>query len=357
MKVGIVTFHCSYNFGSALQAYALQEAIRNLGHDATIIDYRSADYDQYKFLPLNHPRRCLKNIANIRSVFARRKSFLGFQRDRMALSEESYNSRSSKIESVALDYDAFVCGSDQIWNLNCTHGVVGPFFLSFAGNKRRVAYAPSLAHTSFKPEYFDRDEVSLLLARFDFLSVRESETLPLFQPLVDKKIEVVLDPTLLMNAGVYADIAAAPLVAEPYIFMYQLRKCPELVESTIEMAKKSGCKVAYVSEKNLPIPNSVNLFGIGPAEFLSAIANANSVLANSFHAAVFSILFHKPFRSFAADASGARMRNLVGELGIAERCATSVDSSSIEEVDWDAVDMRLETMRAHSVDYLRRALS
>lgn len=357
MKVGIVTFHCSYNFGSALQAYALQEVIRSLGHDATIIDYRSADFDQYKVLPLNHPKRCLKNILNLRSILARRRSFLDFQRDRMVLSKEIYGPRDTKINSLASEFDAFVCGSDQIWNLNCTHGAVGPFFLSFAGNKRRVAYAPSLAHTSFRPEYFDRDEVSSLLAKFDFLSVRETETLPLFQPLVDKRIDVVLDPTLLLGADSYDGIIAAPLIDEPYIFMYQLRNCPELVESTIEMAERTGFKVAYVSEKNLAIPDSVNLIGIGPAEFLSAIANADTVLANSFHATVFSVLFHKTFRSFAADASGARMRNLLGELGLAEGCAVKVDSSPVVEADWDDVDSRLEVLRTNSIDYLRRALS
>lgn len=357
MRVGIVTFHCSYNFGSALQAYALQEVIRKLGHDATIIDFRSDDYDQYKLFPLNHPRRCVKNVANLRAVLARRRSFIDFQNARMNLTEETFTTHSSKIESLAGEFDIFVCGSDQIWNLNCTHGAVGPFFLSFAGDCRRVAYAPSLAHTSFKPEYFDREEIAALLSRFDFLSVREAETLPLFQPLVSKEIDVVLDPTLLLSVDSYSDVVANPPVDGRYIFMYQLRNCPELVASTIDMAQRSGCKVAYVSENDLNIPNAVNLFGIGPSEFLSAIANADIVLANSFHATVFSVLFHKPFRSFAADASGTRMRNLLDELNLGERCTPFVDASPVDDVDWNAVDGLLDGLRAHSIDYLRRALS
>ena len=103
-----------------------------------------------------------------------------------------------------------------------------PFFLSFAGDRRRVAYAPSLAHTSFKPENFDKRSVSALLSRFDYLSVREEETVSLFQSLVDKPIEVVLDPTLLLNADDYAVMTSRKLLEDGYIFMYLLRECPEL---------------------------------------------------------------------------------------------------------------------------------
>lgn len=250
-----------------------------------------------------------------------------------------------------------MCGSDQIWNLDCTKGVCEPFFLSFAGDKRRAAYAPSLAHTSFKPENFDKEKVARLLADFDFLSVREAETLPLFQPLVDKPIDVVLDPTLLLGAADYEPILSEPPVEGEYIFMYLLRKCPELVESTIAMARETGKKVVYVSEKSLPIPNSVNLFGIGPSEFLSLIANADAVMVNSFHAVVFSVLFHKPFRVFATDKSGARMRDLLGNLGIQERCVACEDSSAIIDVDWGDVEKRLAGLREHSFGYLVRILA
>ena len=72
---------------------------------------------------------------------------------------------------MADKFDCFICGSDQIWNLDCTVGVVEPYFLSFAGSKRRVAYAPSLAHMSFKPENFDRERVARLLSKFDYLNL------------------------------------------------------------------------------------------------------------------------------------------------------------------------------------------
>lgn len=291
-------------------------------------------------------------------LLRRKNAFVSFLRRELCLTNERYTYRQEeKLFRLADQFDAFICGSDQIWNLDCTHGVVEPFFLSFAGDKRRIAYAPSLAHTSFKPENFDRDKVAELLSKFDYLSVREEETVPLFQPLVDKKIEVVLDPTLLLDAEAYADMAEKRVLDDPYIFMYLLRSCPELVESASDMARVTGKTVAYVSEKDLPIPNSANLFGVGPEEFVSLVAHADAVLTNSFHATVFSILFHRPFRVFATDKSASRMRDLLGKLGMSERCVAEVDASPVVDEDWNTVDRRLEELRKGSWDYLRRALS
>lgn len=307
---------------------------------------------------LCRPKTMLKLFASYGRNKARKDLFEGFWAERFNLSQERYTYRDEKaLAALSNFFDCFVCGSDQIWNLDCTKGVCEPFFLSFAGDKRRVAYAPSLAHTEFKPENFDKEKVTRLLADFDFLSVREEETLPLFQPLVDKPIDVVIDPTLLLDAADYEPVIAEAPVEGEYIFMYLLRKCPELVESTIAMARETGKKVVYVSERNLPIPNSVNLFGIGPSEFLSLIANADVVMANSFHAVVFSVLFHKQFRVFAIDESGARMRDLLRSLGIDERCVACEDSSAIADVDWCDVEKRLAGLREHSLCYLARALA
>lgn len=358
MRIGLITFHASYNFGSALQAYAMQTAISSLGHEGEVVDYLSRNQKQYGLLSPLHPRRNLRFLKNPSGYLSRRSSFRSFLEKHLHLTESRYSYKDeARLTELQRDYDCFVCGSDQIWNLDCTRGVVEPFFLSFAGDRRRIAYAPSLAHASFKPEYFDKEKVAKLLADFDFLSVREEGTLPLFQPLVEKPINVVLDPTLLLDADDYEPVLSEPSVEEGYIFMYLLRKCPELVDSTIAMARETGKTVVYVSENTLPISNGINLFGIGPSEFLTLIANADIVLANSFHAMAFSVLFHKNFRVFATDNSGARMRELLGNLDIGERCATRDDSSAIAEVDWGVVDDNLARLRKHSFDYLISALT
>ena len=204
MRVGIITFHCSYNFGSALQSFAMQAAVQRLGYAASLIDYRSKDFEQYRLVQFKHPKSFIRFCTRPASYLKRRNAFHSFWKRFFNLTNKYNDKTIYRMDELASEFDCFVCGSDQIWNLDCTNGIVKPFFLSFAGDRRRVAYAPSLAHTSFKPENFDKRSASALLSRFDYLSVREEETVSLFQSLVDKPIEVVLDPTLLLNADDYA---------------------------------------------------------------------------------------------------------------------------------------------------------
>lgn len=356
MKIGIVTFHCAYNFGSALQTFAMKRAVERLDNSVCVIDYRGKDFNQYHIVRPLRPWKMLKTPASYRALIHRKSAFQTFWRNHFNLTRKYSYMNEASLNSLTSEFDCFICGSDQIWNLDCTRGVVAPFFLSFAGDKRRVAYAPSLAHTSFKPENFDKEKVSSLLSKFDHLSVREQETLPLFQPLVDKPFDVVLDPTLLLTASDYADMTVNTVVDGKYAFLYLLRDCPELIDSACQMASDTGIRFVYVSERDLPIPNSINLFGIGPSEFVSLIAHASFVLTNSFHATVFSVLFHKSFRVYATDKSGARMRDLLSELGIGECCVSFVCSDVFPQIDWAQVDSSLEALREHSWQYLRKAL-
>lgn len=358
MKIGTITFHGALNFGSALQSHALQVVLENMGHEVLIIDYRSHDYEQYKLLQLRHPKATLRTLRCLNRYLSRKTAFEDFSKKYFGMTKKSYHwQNEDEMYELADQFDCFICGSDQIWNLDCTQGVVGPYFLSFAGDRRRVAYAPSLAHTFFRHENFDEQLVSELLSRFDFLSVREEETVPLFQPLVDAPIDVVLDPTLLLESDDYADMASKDVLQGEYIFMYLLRECPELIESTVAMTEATGMKVAYISDKNLDIPNSINLFGVGPEEFVSLIAHASLILTNSFHATVFSVLFHRPFRVYATDKSGARMRDLLSNIGLSDRCVDVVCADDIAPCDWSDVDSRLDSLREHSWAYLRKALS
>lgn len=358
MRIGIITFHASYNFGSALQAQALQTVLEWMGHEVEIIDYRAWDFDQYLLFTPRHPRQTLKVMKRFPRYLKRKTAFHRFWREFFHLSRKTYSYRDESLLNELKDkFDCFVCGSDQIWNLDATRGIVGPFFLSFAGDRRRVAYAPSLAHTSFKDEYFDKKRVGELLRRFDALSVREAETVGLFQPLVDKKIEVTLDPTMLLDASAYEGMTNSNPVGYPYVFVYLLRDCPELVKSAEKISEQYSVEIIYVAEEDLPIPGSRNLFGIGPADFVSLVAHAQAVLTNSFHATVFSLKFHVPFRVFATDPSSSRMRDLLDDLGLVGCLSESIDARMPVDVDWESADSRAAVLREGSLRFLREALS
>lgn len=359
MRVGIVTFHCSYNFGSALQAFALRKVLVKLGHEASVVDYRSKNYfDNYRIINPDHIRGTLRALKHLGRYQKRKEAFELFARETMCLTDKTYTYKDeSALEELQGEFDCFVCGSDQIWNLDATHGVIGPFFLSFAGDARRVAYAPSLAQTSFKSEYFDKSEVAELLEKFDAISVREEETVGLFQPLVKKEIKVALDPTMLLDTAEYADMLPRASYDEPYMFIYLLRSCPELVESAVALTRHTNIRVLYVSDNDLPIPNSENLLGIGPDQFVSLVAHAEAVLTNSFHATVFSLKFHRPFRVFATDMSASRMRDLLEELKVADCLSNKIDARPLKEPDWDDIDKRIASLCKESLSFLGEALT
>ena len=129
MNIGIITFHGALNFGSALQAYALRTALVNEGHKVRIINYRALDYEQYSLIQVRHPRKLLRTLTHWKSFHSRWSAFNSFANDYFSLTDKAYSSNEEgALAELAAEFDCFICGSDQIWNLDCTRGVVEPSF-------------------------------------------------------------------------------------------------------------------------------------------------------------------------------------------------------------------------------------
>lgn len=361
MKVGIVTFHCAYNFGSVLQAWALKRGIEALGHEVRTVDYRGADFKQYKLMSFTRPKRFLSNIKNYSRNRVRRDAFEAFISEELSPTDRSYTKRTQdQMIELAADFDCFVCGSDQIWNLDCTHGPVGPYFLDFAGDARRVAYAPSLSHVRFEKDNFgpaQQEQIAAWLSCFSAISVRERSTVPLFQPLVEKSIDVCLDPTLLLGKADYAPLIRCPEGVEGSLFVYMLERNDGLVRYASRLAKKMGLDICYVSKEPLDFGVSANnLYGIGPREFLGLIEGCAAVVTNSFHATVFSLLFNRPFETFVTERSGSRMKELLESV---EAEGHLVDGSKVIVPTSVGVGFNLASLVSqcdHSKAFLAQAL-
>ena len=153
-NIGIITFHCSYNYGSVLQAYALQKYLINNGYNVKIIDYRSKNYDMYhlfKLWMLKYPLKLLAENRHINRLIRRKYNFLHFINESMHLTNKKYL-YNDDLTVLNNEFNVFIAGSDQIWNPVCTGGVDSNFFLNFVDGRvnKRIAYAPSLAHASFE---------------------------------------------------------------------------------------------------------------------------------------------------------------------------------------------------------------
>lgn len=373
MRIGTVTFHSAYNYGSALQAYALKEYLKSLGHDTHVIDYRGADFDQYRLFATGNSqrlRRALSNIFFFPRNFKRYRNFEKFINQHLDITPTRYQGKNAedKLRKDASSFDALVCGSDQIWNLDCTRGIVGPFFLDFAApGCKKIAYAPSLAQSHFKPEFFDsttKARLSSLLDDFDSLSVREANTVSLFQPLTKNLINVVVDPTLLLGRLQYKSIEADNLPSKicdkKFIFAYTLWPNDSMRRYVDGLAQRHNLTIVYISRRTINYSSpSINLFGISPSTFLKLIDDAEYVVSNSFHATVFSILFEKKFITYGKDKATSRMACLLSELSLSDHLVNDQFESELDPIsaDWNKVQAKISEMRSYSIHYLKNALS
>lgn len=365
MKVGIITFHKAENFGSALQAYALSEQVKMYGHHVDVIDFvLDSDMLQYQLFRTKMYKESKKSfVADILYLsrnMQRKRRFRQFRNQYLSLTGKTYQLKDS-LEELNTEYDCFICGSDQIWNLNCTQMFVPPFFLSFAKkNKLKIAFAPSMP-CEVKEEYFG--DLRTYIERLDYVSVREKQSITFLtdKVKVNKVIEHAMDPTLLLPAEHY--IKEFSLARndggrkEKYIFVYILgdrESAKNIASHARELAKQVNCSIKYVYSRHLKeIGQAQYCYGSGPREFLELIYNATYVLTNSFHATVFSVLYEKKMCVFPREGSSSRMEELLHNLGLEKRLYREYVAGWIDEELSDDLAQRLEQMVSPTKEILR----
>lgn len=356
-KVGIITFHRSYNYGSALQAFALQKYINsnNLGN-AKVIDFiMLSNFEQYKLFHfsnyLKKPRRLFSDLFFLKKNFYRKKNFEKFVEKFIPLTDKKYYN-CADMKMLNEQFDMFICGSDQIWNLECTKGVEPAYFLKFASDKKKkVAYAPSIAHMEFSTEMLA--QMGEAVENFQAISIREESNIDMLSQLTNKKIEVVLDPTLLLQSKDYEELLEKKQEGK-YIFVYMLEYNKELISYVNNLAQKENLKIVYINKKKeWTFHSAKNVYGISPSSFLGYLRDAEYVVTNSFHATVFSIIFEKKFCTFKTLKSYSRMVDLLTKLGIENRLYCS-DFNISNRINYQDVSYKLDLLRQNSISYLER---
>ena len=360
-RIGIITFHCSYNYGSALQAYALQTFLNKKGYKTEIIDYRSEDFDQYRLVPHTLSKYTVKELLRMLIFFPqywkRRLSFRKFWKKRFYLTKKVYSDWKQLYE-LNNKYDIFICGGDQIWNLDCTKGVNPAFFLEFVEeNKSKISYAPSMAKDTFKKDYL------LLLKKainnLDYISVREKSSLDIVRSFTDKPVSVVLDPSLLIDRHSYIVKRPSHILEGAFIFLYSLDFDSSMIDYCTRLSKIYNLPIYYITQKEgLVIKKrlaGVDVFGSSPEEFLYFIEHAKYIITNSFHATIFSVVFKKQFCVFHRDTTGMRTRDFLAGIDLTNR-AYFPGFNINEIIDYQAVEKKLNKKRNESVKFLTNAL-
>lgn len=361
-KVGIITFHAAHNYGSNLQAYALQKTIRNMGVNSEIINFRTErQKDQYR--PLTK-RKGLKYVIknayfmlNYRSRKQKYEIFETFICNDLVKSETEYGSL-EQLQKTNDIYTHFISGSDQIWN-TAPNDASMAYFLPFAHKSVKIAYAPSFGQTG---KLKHKDEIAGYLKSYDFLSVREQAGAQWIYDLTGMAaVPVLVDPTMLIDRDAWSALASENKIEHEYIFFYTLFASKEMIQMVKKLSKQLHMPVVIST-----ITNQYDIFSgfvkktkTGPKEFLSLIKHAKLVCVSSFHGTVFSILFQKPF--FAINGlSDSRIATLLQTVHMEDRAITAENFNeklnTIFDIDFSQTDTLIQTEKEKAIAYLKEAL-
>lgn len=338
MKIGIIThYYKSNNYGGNLQAYALCEYLKNIGYDVEQISYKRTFCYNMKSLVW----KVIEIVKNYNNFFLflkirkRKKAILGFNQHKIKHSVVWKESTICKSNEV---YDVFITGSDQVWHPSAVCSV---YLLDFvAEDKIKFSYAASLAVNDIPDEI--RGIYRQSLSDYNSISVREKNAVEILGKVTDKKIECVLDPTLLLSSNEWDKICEKCELPQKYIFCYFLGDDVSHRNIVTEYASKRCLKIATLPHihgfyRNCDVKFAdYNLYDISPAQFISLIKNSEAVFTDSFHASVFSIIYKKDFFVFernTKESMGARLYTLTEMFGVEERFCDTKDKLNIEYIE------------------------
>lgn len=380
--VGLVTCYFHHNYGSMLQAYATEMIMQQMGlpyqtiackSPITYMEGSKLLYIMKKLLIADWKMRLGKMKIEIEKkknhTFAkkwevRNRAFEEFEKNYFHVSP--YCKNITELSKMAENYSAFLVGSDQLWRTDSVEH--GYYTLEWVPDHiRKIAYSTSIGVKEVP--WFQVEKNKRFMNRFDHIALREQSACDLVYKLIGRKVQVVLDPTLLFTGEQWMSIQQKePLTDGKYIFCYLLGDNPQQRDFIKNVKAKTGYKIVALQHLDEYIPSDEGFADeapyVGPREFLNYIRNAEYVFTDSFHCSVFSILYQKNFFTFSRFVEGAkqstntRIDNLLHIAGLENRRMTSdktVDDIMNFKDGFDGVDNRLDSLRRLSMDYLHKA--
>lgn len=369
MKVGIVTFQRVNNYGAVLQSFALQKVIRELGVECETIDYVRNNFGDVlkwqknkikSYLSGKPDKQLYTNLEFIKmtvlEVLFNQLSASKFDKFRNNI---QYSAKVNKqtISKLEEDYDLFITGSDQVWNPGRVN-LDATYLLDFVKDDRKKgSYAASFGIKEIPEKYLEK--YKQCLRDYRYYSCREADGVRLLKELVDQEGKVVLDPTMLLSGCEWKKYIKKCDVGEPYILVYQLGTSDTLMRYAKIIAEKKKLKIIV-----LPYPrigkNVKWLSGVGPQEWLGVIEGAEYVVTNSFHGAVFSLLFERKVyievtKQRVRAAMGSRIENLIKLFSLEERIIED-DSFNDLNINYTEINKKLEKYKSESIEYLKKML-
>lgn len=357
MKVGIVTFHDSDNYGAVFQAYALHKVVGH-AYDCEIIDYRAAAISaENKLQRIREPKGLkgfLKKALVLRFYEKKHEGFMDF----LAKCNISEPYTAQTIRKANKVYDAFITGSDQVFNLTLTHGDRN-YLLEFADDEKlKIAYAASMGKYRFDAE--DQKTRDAIL-RMNAVSCREPEVSQKVAEFTGRGTELVLDPTLLLEKERWLELEQEMRgIPEKYILLYCVSPEKWYFDLATSAGKKYGLPVLYVnySPRRVHSPGIKNLICVTPGQFLYLIHHADIVLTSSFHGTALSTIYQKNLyiiNDVKRKESNQRMDRLIDLYGLQKRFVSSAAEFTHDVFDYAPGARRVEAEWERSMKFLQEA--
>lgn len=378
MKICMITYpKIEDGKGRFLQAYCLYSALQNLGHSVEIINYRPEGFS-YSLSVKRIIKNILKNPGEIKSYYAafKKKVFSNMNKNKTIESENNYLEfihhsikynlkvvSKEQLNEIANGYDAYICGSDQIWNPYFSCGRDSVYYLAFAPSYRRIAYAASFGTLDIPKNAMS--QMIPLIEGIPYISIREKKSRDELESKYGIVAEHVCDPTFLMSQEWWNDFASEKTVNTKYILLYVFDNNPKPRLWADALSKKTGYKVVAVSDSIEDcLRPYIKVGDMHPKQFTSLFKNAEIVLTQSFHGVVMSILYNRPFwvfdRKEAGQVSGLilRIQDLLSTYSLEDRIIYNDDKCVPEarSINYFVVNMKIAQERGRSLTFLEKSL-
>lgn len=375
MKIGVITFFGNGNYGSELQALAMNGFCTARGHQITFLRIYSGNrfirYAKRMWDKLFVWYYC-KTDKEYLKVYNDLRSNVNKQAD---ISQELRNHIQAKVNTLIKTgnisafrmkhhspFECYICGSDQVWS-----ALIQPVrtynFLKGVSCNRKIAYAPSIGVNDV-PDYYIRT-VAPLIRDFKYLSVREQNIADLFESKLGIKPLVAVDPTILVGRDYWIELLQREnhsIPNKPYIFCYFLGELNDNQMDAINRVAGNREIIILPYEQHTQKLNNGKYLLADHLEFVNYIRYADYVFTDSFHATVFALLFHKEFAVFQRSHVGvtkqtSRIESILSLVHLDSRLVNNLNSiESFITINYDSVDIIIEEERQKSILFLENAL-
>ena len=348
-KTAIITLYDNQNYGNRLQNLAVQTILEERGFQVESLVFMNNPYKwrTYKY------RKYFKGIVLGDHKASRNYVFLEF--DKKYIKMRYLFGRDQQMPpKLVSEYDFFVTGSDQVWNVKMHKKAEesSRYFLAFAENRKKICISPSIG-MSVCPEEYEK-KICDWLSGFQYLSCREKQGAQEIKRITGRECEWLIDPTLYISQDQWKKILSLKHSGkEPYVFLFFLDGIsPDLYAQIEAYAAKGGYRIINASD-----PRS-RFYSIDPAGFVELLSNAHIVFTDSFHVTAFSINFHIPFYVFDRNNVGnmtSRIESICQMFSLSDRYMKQQNAFLIQECcNFEIADRQLMSERSKFTDYLNR---